>query len=92
MKVVNSLPCCFLGVSLVVGDVWFILAVVVFPFAVVAVDFVVGVDFVVAALLLSSPGHMKKEPETDREMNWTTKQRCLGRLICFLHLFIYSRC
>ena len=54
---------------------------------VVFVDFI-GVDFVVAALLVSSPEHMKKEQETVREMNWKTKERCLARIIHFFHLFM----
>ena len=59
----NSLPCCFVGVSLVVVDF------------VVFVE-LIGVDFVAAALM-SSPEHEKRtrdrqrdEPEDKRKLFW----------------------
>ena len=82
---------------MVLGAVWFIFAFVLCPIVAV-VDFI-GVDFVVAALLVSSPEHMKKEQETNREMNWNKRTLfvcCifmqmllrLARLICFFHSFV----
>ena len=61
MQVVESLPR-FVGVSVIVGDVWFIFVCVLFLTVVIVVDVVV-----VAALVGSLPGYMKKEQET--EMN-----------------------
>ena len=71
---------------MVVGAFWFMSVVA----DVDVVSVFVLVDFVVAAVSMSSPGHFKKEQETDREMNWR-KLSCLLYLLAdaVFNLFLF---